>query len=901
MYHLRREAALSILFMKNLPLSPLVWTLITLVWACNPKGGEKISRTPATPTEPAVAVEPKPLIGEEAPEEQVLEYPMDPIEITPEATYSDSLIPYNAAHTFEHDIEHIKIEISFDWEKKRAKGRTTLTMHPWFYATDKATLDAKNFDIHSVTFDGSSTPLKYDYNNEQLVVYLGKQYTRSESFKLKIDYTAKPDERKSYGGSAAITQDKGLYFINADGKDPNKPRQIWTQGETESNSFWFPTTDKPNERCTQEMYITVADNFKTLSNGLLIRSTKNTDGTRTDYWKMDKPHAPYLFMMAIGEFAVVKDKWRNLEVDYYVEPKYEAYARDIFPYTPQMLEFFSNKLGYDYPWQKYAQVIVRDYVSGAMENTSAVIFGEFMQKSSRELLDNNLTNEKIVAHEMFHHWFGDLVTTESWANLTLNEGFANYSEYLWLEHYHGAEIADEHLEKEQDGYFNSATDGGHPLIHYGYDSREDMFDAHSYNKGGCVLHMLRKYVGDEAFFASLQRYLRDNEYTQVEVDELRMAFEDVTGMDLQWFFNQWYIGAGHPAITIDYAWDEAAKHTKVTIEQTQTPSAEVANVFRLPLQVDVYEANGSKRREMIDVTKRKQDFFIKSASKPAFVNVDADKALLAIKTDNHSPEEWEAFYSIGPLYRDRIEALIGINQAKSEHSKLINTAALKDKSPEIRLAVLSLVEPTQKEALPTVAAIAENDKNPRVRAKALTVLAETADKAYLPVFQKTLEDKKAAYSVIGAALNGMVKLDSEAATKAAQPLENEEAEGIVLALCELFANQPNMERVDWFNRKAEKMDFMGAFTFFEQYQKFVVGLKDNAVLNNAVMSWKANALTPDKNSEWRRFASTKAIADTRNFLNESGQKDQAGELEKIIAEIKEKETDPTLKLYYGLF
>ncbi|MFM8489947.1 MAG: M1 family metallopeptidase, partial [Bacteroidota bacterium] len=158
-----------------------------------------------------------------------------------------------------------------------------------------------------------------------------------------------------------------------------------------------------------------------------------------------------------------------------------------------------------------------------MENTTAVIFGEFMQKSSRELRFDSETNEKVVAHEMFHHWFGDLVTTENWANLTLNEGFANYSEYLWFEHKHGREAADNHLMNEQQGYIESAYGGGHPLIHYGYGNREEMFDAHSYNKGGCVLHMLRLQLGDEAFFESLNRYLRDNEYTAVEVDELRMA------------------------------------------------------------------------------------------------------------------------------------------------------------------------------------------------------------------------------------------------------------------------------------------------------------------------------------------------------------------------------------------
>ncbi|MBK8555280.1 MAG: hypothetical protein IPL65_05675 [Lewinellaceae bacterium] len=200
----------------------------------------------------------------------------------------------------------------------------------------------KNFDINSITLESNGQPLRYDYDKEKLVIHLDRTYTRTESYGVVINYVASPDTRKDIGGSAAITSDKGLYFINADGADPDKPRQIWTQGETESNSCWFPTIDKPNERCTQETYITVDDQYKTLSNGILVSSTKNANGTHTDYWKMDLPHAPYLFMMAIGEYAVVQDKWNGIDVDYYVEPEYEAYARDIFPYTPEMLSFFSE-------------------------------------------------------------------------------------------------------------------------------------------------------------------------------------------------------------------------------------------------------------------------------------------------------------------------------------------------------------------------------------------------------------------------------------------------------------------------------------------------------------------------------------------------------------------------------
>jgi len=392
---------------------------------------------------------------------------------------------YNSSFPLINNIVHTKLDLRFDWSKQYVMGKATLTLKPWFYPVESVTLDAKGFDIHKVSFAGSTAPLKYDYTNDKLTISLGRKIQSNEEYQLFIDYTAKPAETGGKGGSEAITSDQGLYFINHDGKTPDKPMQIWTQGETESNSRWFPTVDKPNERCTQEMYITIEDRFKTLSNGLLLSSTKNSDGTRTDYWKMDQPHAPYLFMMAIGEFSVTTEKWQNIPLEYYVEPEYEPSAKNIFGRTPEMLDFFSEITGVKYPWQKYAQVVVRDYVSGAMENTTGVIFGDFVQKTNRELIDNH--NDGIVAHELFHHWFGDYVTCESWANLTMNEGFANYGEYLWFEHQYGKDEADSHRNSEMSTYFQSTAQGGaHDLIHFGYNDKEDMFDAHSYNKGGLV-------------------------------------------------------------------------------------------------------------------------------------------------------------------------------------------------------------------------------------------------------------------------------------------------------------------------------------------------------------------------------------------------------------------------------
>jgi aminopeptidase N len=886
--------------MKNFLFAAFV-AVFSLLAACSHKTGTSTLATPVRPEAPAqLDTLRKPLIGEEEEEEEMVDQKiLEGAEVRPESGVNpDTLGTYNPSHTFEHDLLHTKIEISFDWAKKHANGKATLTLRPWFYPSKQLTLDAKNFDILSVNFEGKTEQLKYTYNKDQLVIDLGKTFTRTEEFKVVITYVAKPDERENIGGSAAITSDKGLYFINADGKETDKPMQIWTQGETESNSCWFPTIDKPNERCTQEMYITVEDKYKTLSNGLLLTSKKNADGTRTDYWKMDKPHAPYLFMMAIGEFAVVKDKWRGIDVDYYVEPAYEQDAREIYPYTTEMLEFFSTKLNYVYPWPKFSQVIVRDYVSGAMENTTAVIFGDFLQKHKRALLDEHWTNEKVVAHEMFHHWFGDLVTTESWANLTLNEGFANYSEYLWLEHKHGRDVADDHEMQEQQGYIFSAGDGGHPLINFGYNSREDMFDAHSYNKGGAVLHMLRNWVGDEAFFAALGKYLKRNEYTDVEAHELRLAFEDLTGQDLSWFWNEWFYAAGHPNLEISYDWDETNKKSSVTIAQIQD-GPKVPTVFDLPLDVDIYGADGKVKREQIRLSMRKQTFVFDAPAKPSLINVDATKTTLCVKHDQHTQAEWVFMYQHGPLFRDRFEALDNLQNDESAEAKALFQAALNDPYYGLRAIALQHADPTDATVRPVLAKLAEQEQEPSIRATAISLLGETADKQYVPILRKGLEPSQA-YSVVGASLSALTKLDPESAIEASKSLQNDDNEAIIMALSTLYAEKPDRANLSYFDRRMDKIDFMGAFTFFDLYQKMLMGIHDESLTDAGVNRLKAISLNLST-SQWRRFGATKAIADLKNGLKTEGKDAKVAEYEKVLTEIKEKETDPTLKMYYDMF
>ncbi len=803
---------------------------------------------------------------------------------------------YNPSSKRSSDLLHTKIDIRFDWAKAHALGKATLTLKPYFYATDELVLDAKNFDINSVTLE-DKTPLKYDYDKEQLTIHLNKKYARTEQYKIVIDYVAKPDERTT-GGSAAISSDKGLFFINPKGEEPGKPMQIWTQGETESNSCWMPTIDKPNERCTHEITMTVEDKYKTLSNGLLASSTKNADGTRTDTWKMNQPIAPYLFMMAVGDFAVVKDKWNGIDVDYYVEPKFEKDARAIFPHTPELLQFFSDRLGVKYPWQKYSQIVVRDYVSGAMENVSAVIFGDFMQKSARELIDVE-TNESVVAHEMFHHWFGDYVTCESWSNLTLNEGFANYSEYLWLEHKYGADAADYHRMTELSGYMGQARQAKHPLIYFGYKEREAMFDAHSYNKGGLILHQLRNYLGDEAFFTALNKYLTTNAYTSVEAHQLRMAFEEVSGEDLNWFFNQWFFTAGHPELEIEKNYDAATKKLSITIEQKQN-AAENTAVYELPIAVDIYTQDGVKPiRQIMRTKERKQTFTFDVATAPKLVNIDADRLVLAETNFPKSEDELVFQYFNARKFADRQECIEGLAASKSEGAMRVLKAALNDKFWFIRKEAIEILDKKEASIATIVAKLAETDPRSDVRSAAISGLAETEDKKYAEVAKRIL-DKEQAYPVISAALSALYALDKTTALTYIKKLENEDNGDIIAALGAIYKENPSAEHLDFFEKNIAKMDGFDVVNLIDSYG--TIGQKsDNATIARCLKTLKGLALNI-AGSPWKRYGAARTLNEMRTtFRAALDKKTQVTEITDIIEELKKVETNAQLKTLYNMF
>ncbi|HHB79173.1 MAG TPA: alanyl aminopeptidase [Saprospiraceae bacterium] len=801
---------------------------------------------------------------------------------------------YHGSRTLDNDLIHTKLDVHFDIPAQELLGKATLTLKPVFYQVNTLTLDAKGFTFAQVRMNNAQgKKLKYQYDGAQIHIDLGRYFSRKETYKIYLDYVAHPTEGPK-GGSAAIQSDQGLYFVDPDGSDPDKPTQIWTQGETESNSKWCPTIDTPNERATHEIAMTVDDKYETLSNGTLERSVKNTDGTRTDYWNMDIPTAPYLMMMAVGDYAVVRDTWNGKPIAYYVEPQYKDYATDIFPHTKELLSFYSNILGVDFPWQKYDQIVVRDFVSGAMENTTAVVFQEFVNGTKRELMDQT-RNEVIVAHEMFHHWFGDYVTCESWANTTLNEGFANYGEYLWLEHKYGKDEADQHLLEELMGYLDDHP--YHPLIDYHYGNREDMFDAHSYNKGGCTLHMLRNLVGDDAFFASLKRYLTTNALTAVELDELRMAFEDELGMDMHWFFDQWYDHAGNPELEVAHSYDASAKKLTVTIEQTQKGD-DIPEVFLLPLKLDVYDNKGHATRHSIEMNRRKQSFEITVDAEPAVVELDPDGYLVGtIDYLDRSELAWKELYQFMPSYRSRIKAVKHLLRPLREKGQLKGFAKslLKDPFHEIRETGLYALEGQNLdvETLATIEKMALSDSSTKVRANALKILSETGDTKYVPMMKKILADTTIAYTVTGAALSAISKLAPDQAAAALKPLENIENQSILASVGEIYANDPSLEHLAFFEKNLTKIQGFEAVDFYGNYIITVLKVAPNN-LSQAFKKLKIIA-TDMKQAPERRFAATKILAE---FRSQAQDHPLAETVTEYLKEIKQKETLKELQSIY---
>ena len=839
-------------------------TIFGFVAACSTsKKTTKASDSPITISEPAIDLDTIKVLADEAPKKKI----------------------YQATETKSSDIIHTKLWVSFDWQKSHLIGKAEIQVKPYFYPSNMLYLNARGMEIKSVKLaekqakelpikKGAKSvitedvftekPVTYKYENDSIKINLGKEYTSKETYYITIDYISKPNELKS-GGSSAISDDKGLYFINPTGKDPNKMPQIWTQGETQSNCTWFPTIDNPNEKMTNEIYMTVDDKYTTLSNGLLTDSKKNTDGTRTDHWMMDLPHAPYLVMMGVGEFKKVTDEpWNGKEISYYVEKEYEPHAKAIFGKTKKMIEFYSTRLGVPYPWQKYAQIVARDYVSGAMENTTATLHGDFVcYQTTREIIDG-AKGESTIAHELFHQWFGDLASCESWSNLTLNESFATYGEYLWEEFEYGRDAADDHHAGSRYGYFAQSNQKQVDLVRFDYAEREDMFDAFSYNKGGQILHMLRKYVGDDAFFASLKLYLEKNKFKTAEAHDLRLAFEETTGEDLNWFFNEWYFAKGHPELEVKKSYDPLTKKLKIDITQKQ--DFKVSPLYKLPIYIDIYSGE-KKERKLIWIDDVKNSYTFDVSSNPELVNIDAEHQLLAKMDYTKTKEEYVFQYKNAKLWGDREESINYFKDHMNETDvfELVKSIAQNDPWRKFRSDALAILSENGKEKelelKPLFISISEKDSNTRVRAAAIKALASNFKGDDLnALYEKALLEQS--YAIVSEGFDAIAKVNPELAMKKAVALENEPSKEIIYSIADLYAKNGTDENHAYFKKVKNQFNGFELMAYGNIYGKF---LKRCTKPETAIDGANEIAKIGTTDSKYVKYAAQKVMKD--NLLN----------------------------------
>ena len=798
-------------------------------------------------------------------------------------------LPYQASATRSMDLVHMDLDLRFDWKNQQVIGKAKLRLTPYFYPQKIVVLDAQDFEFGRVAWmdKGQLETLSYRYDNQEIQIYLPEEASVGDTVELEVNYVAFP-EKNSGEGSAAITDTKGLYFIDPLDTIPGKPTMLWTQGETQHSSKWFPTIDRPNERLTHDIWLTVPDSLVSISNGRLLKQESLGNGMRKDHWKMDLPHAPYLVAIAVGDFAKVTASHGDLPLGYYVEKGFEKGAAKVFASTPEMIAYFEKRLGVPFPWQKYDQIVVRDFVSGAMENTTASIFMEELLLDEREALDSEW--DYIIAHELFHQWFGDLVTAESWSNLTLNEAFANYSEYLWNEKRYGQDQADLKLVVEKEGYLAEADAEPKELIRFNYADAEDLFDAHSYNKGGLVLHMLRRELGDAAFFKGLNLYLTQHAFQAVEAHDLRLAMERVSGRDLNWFFNQWFFAKGHPElrVEVDYSQPE-----NLLLRFSQVQDLNETPVFQLPITVSWYEGE-VRQTKIVQVTKSEQELVLENGSPVSLVYVNEGQEILMKGNQVLTNAQYLRQFKESQLGVARYAALDSlVSRDAAEELGIVLPLALEDSFAAIRERGLSLLQGGDqwKEALgeleEKIYRLAEEDPQNKVRASALEVLTEWNPSGYRGAFTRLARDPS--YLVAGAALMGLARVaDPVVELSWMETFERETNFRMAVGLAEYYISTKVLGKGPWFEQTFSKLSGEGLYYFMGYYGSYFM---DVEVSDKEKAIRRLLAILEDHPKDFLRLGAFQTLM---GFVMEEGV------LDKMVA-IVEKEQSEDLQSYYSYY
>jgi aminopeptidase N len=587
-----------------------------------------------------------------------------------------------------YDVQHIKITVDVDLDQKILNGVAEIKLKPLNGGFSTVVLDAKELDIRSVSLVNNVTPVLLKFINEssKLTIQLDKPYPYDQLITLLIEYQAKDPHR-------------GLYFIQPDKNYPSKPFQAWTQGEDEENSYWFPCYDYPNDKSTSEMVITVKKPYLALSNGKLLKTEDNAaDNTRTFHWQQDKPHVSYLIAMAIGNYNILSGgDYKGKPIQYYVYPENSSNGKETYKRTPDMIKVFSDKIGYDYPWEKYAQVEVADFVWGGMENTSATTMYDGITFDPKAGM--TFSSDGLIAHELAHQWWGDLTTCKDWSHIWLNEGFATFMEGVYFESAFGKEEADYHYYEDYKDYIDEDTSKyRRPIVFDRYDYPFDLFDSHTYPKGGLTLRMLRYVLGEEAFWRGLNYYATKFAYKNVETNDLKNALEESSGQNLDWFFDQWLYKAGYPEFGVHYHYDDSKKELKMVVKQNQRLN-DVTPLFKMPVDIEITDVKG-KHVHRVWVSHQEDVFHLPCESKPLMVCFD--KGNWIVKTVHFSKPitEWTYQLKNDEDISERIMAAHNLRLLQVKNDEYVaNRVFINEKSKKQQMQVSVDIIKTLSEAL----------------------------------------------------------------------------------------------------------------------------------------------------------------------------------------------------------
>ncbi len=662
-----------------------------------------------------------------------------------------------------YDTRNITLNLRFDWDKEQAIGTATITFAPLANGVRAVEFDAANMTFNSVKL-AAGAPLQFtaDVPREKLRVTLDRAYNLSDVVTIVVDYnTNGVNKELGIGGFG-----RGLTFIKPRPDDPKRPRQIWSQGETEYNHLWFPCYDHPNDFTTTEMIATVEKPLMVISNGKLLETKDNPDNTRTFHWKMETPHATYLTSIVVGEYVAIEGSYQGIPVISYVYPNEVEEGRVTTARLPEMVKFFSEKTGVKYPYAKYAQTMTRDF-GGGMENITATTQTDNMIHDARFELDQ--TSDGLQSHELAHQWFGDYVTARSWSDIWLNESFATYFQAMWDEHRLGRDdFLYLDVKGNQDAYYGAWGRGQRrPIVTHNFDNPDAVFDTYAYPRGGAVLHMLRNVLGDENWWRAINHYLRKHANQPVSTEQFRIAIEEATGQPMDWFFDQWLYKMGHPVFRVTQAYDPAAKALKLTVRQEQKPDPDAAypqvTFFQTPLDIELGAGDKTSVVRVQLEPKEEQTFTIPFDVQPQLVNFDYNGTLIKELKFEKSTDELlyqvardadmlGRLWALGQLSA-RMKDTATAEGDKQRIATAFATALTGDSFWGLRQEAATALNSAPGDAARKALLVAVKDKDSRVRARAITALAASRDAALAPVYLQALNDQS--YGVIRAAATAL--------------------------------------------------------------------------------------------------------------------------------------------------